>query len=144
MNYPTKQKRLVAIFDAYCKRFAKTGATMDEVSEWALSEGLYPCPKRGDPENICNAWETKLKDATMRKPVELYDEQKLQAIIDECNEHNEDIGAGERDPERVRQDAKNIYMHRHNGITVETICMMLTDYRFAKLPSAATAGGTAK
>ena len=58
-------------------------------------------------------------------------ESLLQEIIDECNQHNEDIGAGERDPERVRRDAEWIYRIRHEGLTVETICMCLTDCEFS-------------
>lgn len=65
-----------------------------------------------------------------------YDPQKLQAIIDECNAHNRDTGAGDRPPERVVQDARNIYLLRHCGITVETMAMMLTDYMFAARRSA--------
>ena len=36
-----------------------------------------------------------------------------------------------RDPAKLRKDAEHIYMHRHMGITVETLCMMLTDYQSA-------------
>lgn len=61
---------------------------------------------------------------------ELYEPTKLQAIIDECNERNDAIGAGVREPDRVRRDAETIYIHRHNGITIYTIAMMLTDYQF--------------
>jgi hypothetical protein len=60
MKYKTKQQRLVAITDAYCKKFNKTSFTMTEVSMWALATGLYPCPKRGDSEAECLAWEEKL------------------------------------------------------------------------------------
>lgn len=61
MKYPTKQKRMVAIFDAYLKRFNKTSATADEVAAWACEKKLYPCPRRGDPERLCELWETLLE-----------------------------------------------------------------------------------
>lgn len=64
-------------------------------------------------------------DATIKER-----ESQIAAIIVECNEHNADVGEDPRDPERVRCDAEFILMHRR-GISVETICMMLTDTEFA-------------
>lgn len=63
--------------------------------------------------------------------MKLFDDDKLAAIVKECSEHNADIGADVRPADRVLQDAKNIYIHRHVGISVETLCMMLTDLQFA-------------
>jgi hypothetical protein len=63
MQFKSKQKRLVAIFDAYLKRFGKTAATTEEVSEWAIKTSLYPTPKRGDPKDECEAWECRLQEA---------------------------------------------------------------------------------
>lgn len=64
MKYLTKQKRLVAIFEAYCAKFKKTAATTEEVSVWALGNKLYPCPRKGDADDVCEAWERRLEKAT--------------------------------------------------------------------------------
>lgn len=64
MKFVTKQKRLVAIFDAYLKRFDKTAATMEAVSQWAIEQKLYPVPTRHDSEEDGLAWEKKLDEAT--------------------------------------------------------------------------------
>lgn len=63
MLYKTKQKRLAALLDAYLVLHKKTAVTMEEVSEWALSKGLYPCPRRGDPDEQCEEWERRLANA---------------------------------------------------------------------------------
>ncbi len=62
MKYPTKQKRLCAIVDAYRALFHKDAVTMEEVAIWAESEGLYPTPRRGDPVEECEAWEKLLQE----------------------------------------------------------------------------------
>jgi hypothetical protein len=64
MKYRTKKDRLIAIFEAYLVKFKQSGATMDEVTNWALEHKLYPVPKRGDAADICEAWERKLKEVT--------------------------------------------------------------------------------
>lgn len=63
MKYKTKQARLIAITDAYCKLHGKTSFTTDEVAEWALAQALWPVPKRGAPAAICLAWERQLESA---------------------------------------------------------------------------------
>jgi hypothetical protein len=58
-------------------------------------------------------------------------EKEIAEIMAECARHNEAISDGPpRGPLRSRRDAELIYSYRH-GITVETICMMLTDMEFA-------------
>lgn len=64
MKFPTKQKRLVAIFDAYLKRSKKTGATTDEVADWAMANDLWPVPTRLDSETACTEWEQRFQAAT--------------------------------------------------------------------------------
>lgn len=60
MKFKTKQKRCIAIVDAYCAKFQKSAVTMEEVSVWAIASGLYPIPKRGDSEQKCEEWERRL------------------------------------------------------------------------------------
>ena len=55
---------------------------------------------------------------------------KLKAIEAELAAINEDIGADEREPDRLTKDAAFLLMHRE-GVNVETLCMMLTDLTFA-------------
>jgi hypothetical protein len=64
MKYKTKQQRLGAIIDAYRSKFNKSMFTTDEVADWAISNGLWPVPKRGDPQEICIAWERRLQERT--------------------------------------------------------------------------------
>ena len=40
----TKQKRLIAIAEAYLKMTGKTTFTTDEVANWAMANGLVPVP----------------------------------------------------------------------------------------------------
>lgn len=54
-------------------------------------------------------------------------ENKLDSIVAELTAHNTAICDDIRDPKRVRMDAEYVNMVRHEGITIETICMMLTD-----------------
>lgn len=68
MKHKTKNERLCAIAHAYQKKFGKTSFTIDEVSEWALQEGLYPCPKRGDPEDVIELWEREFERASAPEP----------------------------------------------------------------------------
>lgn len=63
MLYLTKQKRCVAVVDAYSKKTGKTSYTMTEVSQWAIDNYLWPIPKRGDSEETCAAWELQLLKA---------------------------------------------------------------------------------
>ena len=63
MKYNTKQARVSAIMDAYMAVFRKTAVTMNEISVWAISGGLWPVPKRGDPPGECEEWERKLEAA---------------------------------------------------------------------------------
>jgi hypothetical protein len=64
MKYKTKQQRLGAIIDAYRSKCNKSMFTTDEVATWAISEGLWPTPKRGDPEALCDEWERRLEEKT--------------------------------------------------------------------------------
>lgn len=66
MKYKTKQQRCIAITDAYRKAFGVSMFTMDEVAAWAIERGLYPVPTRGDPEELCVAWENRLAQARSR------------------------------------------------------------------------------
>jgi hypothetical protein len=50
----------------------------------------------------------------------------VEQIMEECRQRNEAIGAGGRSDQDLRSDARYILMHRE-GITAETLCMMLTD-----------------
>lgn len=67
LEYLTKQKRLVALVEAYLKRTGKTSVTMNEVSEWAIENDLYPVPTRSDDFWVCFNWETDLHRATVEK-----------------------------------------------------------------------------
>lgn len=68
MKYETKQKRLVAIFEGYRRATNKTLVTTQEVAEWAMSQELWPVPRRGDPDPICENWELRLNQAIMAAP----------------------------------------------------------------------------
>lgn len=63
MKYPTNQKRLVAIADAYAAKFNKSSFTLHEVCSWAMKHGLWPVAKRGDSDAVCMAWEESLDRA---------------------------------------------------------------------------------
>lgn len=65
MKYRTKQQRLVALVDAYTMHRAASFTTA-EVSNWAIANGLWPVPKRGDAEAICRMWESRLQEALER------------------------------------------------------------------------------
>lgn len=63
MKYRTKAQRLQAVINAYTTH-VKTGPfTIDEIANWAESNKLYPTPVRGDPPELCEAWETLLQEA---------------------------------------------------------------------------------
>ena len=63
MEYETKKERLIAITDAYRKAFDKSMLTAEEVAAWAVGNYLWPVPRRGDPEALCDEWERRLKKA---------------------------------------------------------------------------------
>ncbi len=65
MKYPTKQKRLLAIADAYMAVFRKSQFTTSEVADWAIRKGLYPVPRRGDRVEECEVWEKRLEAARL-------------------------------------------------------------------------------
>ncbi len=67
LKYKTKQQRLVAVVDAY-RRLVNRPVTMDEVSSWAMTCGLYPTPKRGDTVAACEAFEKALDEAVKAWP----------------------------------------------------------------------------
>lgn len=58
-KYPTKQKRLCAMFECYLNLSGKTGVTTDEVAAWAMQFGLYPVPSIRSAQAECLAWEEK-------------------------------------------------------------------------------------
>jgi hypothetical protein len=60
MKYRTKKERLIAIFDGYLRAHGVTEAAMEDVAVWAIAEGLWPVPTRGEPEAFCLAWEEHL------------------------------------------------------------------------------------
>jgi hypothetical protein len=62
MKYPTKQKRMEAVIEAYLAKFHKSAFTTTEVAEWALRTGLYPVPKRGDSVVECLKWEKRFAE----------------------------------------------------------------------------------
>lgn len=64
MRFQTKQKRLIAIIDKWRELHGKRPFTMDEVHNWALTNGLFPVPKRGCAEQDAEEWEAKLDKAT--------------------------------------------------------------------------------
>lgn len=68
MKYPTKAKRLIAVFDAHPKVRQGVGATLKEVSQWAVSSGLYPVPGRDASVGECAAWETILAKVLQQEP----------------------------------------------------------------------------
>ncbi len=68
MKYKTKRQRCIAITDAYRQVFNVTMFTTDEVATWAISQGLWPVPKRGDAEDACEAWERRLANAKSKTP----------------------------------------------------------------------------
>jgi hypothetical protein len=63
MKYKTKQRRCIAITDAYRKVFNVTMIETTAVAEWAISQELWPVPNRGDPEDLCEEWERRLAQA---------------------------------------------------------------------------------
>ncbi len=60
MIYKTKHERVIAIWDGYRRVTGKITATTDEIAVWAIREGLWPVPTRGEPESLCLAWEEHL------------------------------------------------------------------------------------
>lgn len=60
MKYHTKGQRLVALTETWTKMHGATTFTTTEVATWAIANGLWPVPKRGDPEELCRAWESRL------------------------------------------------------------------------------------
>lgn len=68
MKYNTKQQRLVAITDTYCKIFNITMFTSKEIADWAISMGLWPVPRRNDPAEICDEWEQRLEKTANQLP----------------------------------------------------------------------------
>jgi hypothetical protein len=67
MKFKTKQQRLQATVGAYRDLIGRP-FTMEEVSAWAIANNLYPTPKRGDPDPICEAWEFFLDEAVKAWP----------------------------------------------------------------------------
>lgn len=63
MQYHTKQKRLVAIADAYMEVSGRSSFTQREAINWGLGQGLFPVPKHRDPEAVCQVWEDRLNEA---------------------------------------------------------------------------------
>lgn len=63
MKYRTKQKRLIAIADAWMERHGKTAFEISVVSEWAIANDLWPVPTRGDSLEMCLEWEGRLERA---------------------------------------------------------------------------------
>ena len=61
MKYTTKQQRMIAVFDAYQAVSNRSACTMAEVATWAIGNGLYPAPKRGDTDDVCEQWERTLE-----------------------------------------------------------------------------------
>jgi len=55
----------------------------------------------------------------------------IQQIMDELREHYANAGCDVRDEERLRMDAVHVDMVRNQGISVETLAGMLTDFVFA-------------
>lgn len=56
-------------------------------------------------------------------------EQKILAIMDELSQHNDDIGAPARDPDKLRCDAEWVLRYRE-GVSPKTLCMIITDTEF--------------
>ncbi len=54
-----------------------------------------------------------------------------QAIMEELQRHNREIGGIDREEDRLNSDARFVAMLRHDGVTPETLCMMLTDAQFS-------------
>jgi hypothetical protein len=57
--------------------------------------------------------------------------QQLAAIKAELAFRIECAGPDRRDDDRLTRDAEWVYRHRHEGIEVETLCMIITDLEFA-------------
>lgn len=53
----------------------------------------------------------------------------IEEIMQELDAHNEAIGAGTRNRDKLRRDAEWVQRARE-GLTVETLCTCLTDYEF--------------
>lgn len=64
MRFQTKKSRLLAVIDAYRKKHGAQPFPPNAAMRWALAAGLYPVPKRGDPPEVCEAWERRLEAAT--------------------------------------------------------------------------------
>lgn len=63
MKFKTKAERLQAVIDAYTTHVKQGPFTIEEIATWAEAKSLYPTPVRGDPPEICEAWETLLQEA---------------------------------------------------------------------------------
>jgi len=57
---------------------------------------------------------------------------ELNAIKAELRSLNEYVGPDRRPEDRLHRDAELLHLHRHGGIAVETLCMMLTDMEYAE------------
>ncbi|KKN77648.1 hypothetical protein LCGC14_0357730 [marine sediment metagenome] len=60
MKYRTKQSRLQATMRKFVKVHKVHSFTTQEVSAWMIRMGLFPIPKRGDPKELCEEWESNL------------------------------------------------------------------------------------
>jgi len=66
MEFKTKKERLLAIVAAY-QTYVNRPVTIEEVATWATEHGLWPVPKRGDPVEECDAWESRFEEARKRR-----------------------------------------------------------------------------
>lgn len=61
MKYATKEKRLMAIVELFQKVQGGGPISLGDAAAWAFDVGLWPVPKRGDPEAECIEWERHLE-----------------------------------------------------------------------------------
>ncbi len=60
----TKQKRLIAIAEAYQEISGKTEFTTDEVADWAMAHGLVPVPGMREPIESHALWDWLFRQLT--------------------------------------------------------------------------------
>jgi hypothetical protein len=66
-KFAMRQERLIALAEGYGRRFGGDSYTVDDVADWAIKEGLYPCPDDCCGPQAAYCWELLLQFAIKAK-----------------------------------------------------------------------------
>lgn len=64
MLHPSKRERLNSIIKAYIDKYKVTSVKIHEIMDWADKHKLLPVPTNGWTVRACEAWESRLKEAS--------------------------------------------------------------------------------